>query len=116
MKCENCPVAAERGVCLGETIPRLCILARTRGDYRLQLIRLAREAALRPGMRARDLQEILTEVSNCPHRGALLPLPLQPECGCSELTECRVGRGAHPGRVTLHDCLACLTYKRDREA
>jgi glycosyltransferase involved in cell wall biosynthesis len=46
----------------------------------------------------------------CPHRGPVLPLSMQPSCGCAskELSECRAGKGAAPGRVTLRDCLACV--------
>lgn len=48
-------------------------------------------------------------VNNCPSRGPVLPISMQDDCGCrgKELTECREGRGAIPGRVTLRDCLAC---------
>ena len=48
-------------------------------------------------------------VNACPDRGGVLPISLQPDCGCQggELSECRASKGAIPGRVTLQDCLAC---------
>jgi hypothetical protein len=48
-------------------------------------------------------------VNACPSRGPVLPISLQDDCGCrgKELSECREGRGAIPGRVTLRDCLNC---------
>jgi hypothetical protein len=106
MICATCPVGA--GACLGESVPRLCFLARTRADYRLQLVRTALESAPAASGAAIDLSSALGAVSACPHRGPVLPVSLQPECGCSELSECRAGRGLVPGRVTLLDCLACV--------
>ncbi len=106
MKCATCPVGA--GACLGESVPRLCFLARTRADYRLQLLRTAVESAPAASDKAIDLSAALGAVSACPHRGPVLPVSLQPECGCSELSKCRAGRGLVPGRVTLPDCLACV--------
>lgn len=52
---------------------------------------------------------VLAAVAACPDRGSVLPAALQPEgcSGCAELTECRAGRGATPGRVTLEECVAC---------
>jgi hypothetical protein len=50
----------------------------------------------------------LALVRECPDRGGVLPVSLQPECGCAELTECRRGRGRRPGRVTLDECLECV--------
>lgn len=52
-------------------------------------------------------QEVLEAVRRCPDRGRVLPHSLQPECGCAELTECRAGRGARPGAVTLIECVQC---------
>jgi hypothetical protein len=52
----------------------------------------------------------LGRVRDCPDRGPVLPLSQQPVGCCgggAELTECRAGKGATPGRVTLRDCLAC---------
>lgn len=106
MKCATCPVAA--GACLGESVPRLCVLARTRSDYRRQLVRTAVASAPAASDEAIDLSAALGAISACPHRGPVLPLSLQPECGCSELSECRAGRGLVPGRVTLTDCLECV--------
>jgi hypothetical protein len=61
----------------------------------------------------RDLhQEALRSVMACPDRGPVLPVSLQPECGmCGELTECRAGKGQLPGRVTLDDCLHCVSIQ-----
>ena len=104
MKCDCCPVSV--GICLGETVPRLCILAKTRDDYRRQLVHLAQ--ANTTNSPPLSLHILLEAVSQCPYRGDVLPPVLQPECGCSELTECRAGRGAYAGRVTMSDCLACM--------
>ncbi|WP_435005149.1 glycosyltransferase [Tundrisphaera lichenicola] len=51
----------------------------------------------------------LARVAACPDRGGVLPLSMQDDCGCAgrELSECRAGRGAIPGRVTLRECIAC---------
>jgi len=107
LRCAGCPVPAGSS-CLGEAVPRLCELARARDDYRRQL---ARHAARTPAAAApastSDLAVILAAVNACPDRGGALPVALQPECGCAELTECRAGLGSRPGRVTLADCLAC---------
>jgi hypothetical protein len=51
----------------------------------------------------------LALVAACPDRGSVLPVSQQPECGCAELTECRRGKGARPGAVTLSECLACVS-------
>jgi hypothetical protein len=56
-----------------------------------------------------SLASELAKVAACLRRGPVLPHSLQAECGCAELTECREGRGVHPGRVTLRDCLACVS-------
>jgi hypothetical protein len=56
----------------------------------------------------------LALVAQCPDRGSVLPVSLQPACGCAELTECRRGRGKRPGSVTLADCLACVTTRDTR--
>jgi hypothetical protein len=56
-------------------------------------------------------RQVLAAVMACPDRGSVLPVGLQPECGCAELTECRAGHGAMPGRVTTADCVACR-YRR----
>lgn len=50
---------------------------------------------------------LLARVAACPDRGPVLPVGLQPDCRCAELSECRAGRGAVPGRVALGDCLQC---------
>jgi hypothetical protein len=106
MRCATCPVV--RGDCLGETVPRLCELARDRDDYRRLLVARAigaeppRSAPVVASRRTLDL------VSSCPDRGPVLPVSLQPECGCAELSECRAGKGTPAGRVTLRNCLACV--------
>lgn len=55
-------------------------------------------------------QRVVREkVLACPDRGGILPISMQPEnCRkCGEKSECRAGKGAIPGRVTLRDCFAC---------
>lgn len=59
---------------------------------------------------ASRIVEALDLVTNCPHRGSVLPHPKQTEgCGCGEKTECRHGEPA-----TLADCLRCVTGQRPR--
>jgi hypothetical protein len=54
----------------------------------------------------------LALVRDCPDRGSVLPHTLQRECGCGgELTECRAGKGKIPGRVTLAQCLECVSTR-----
>ena len=106
MKCETCP--APVGTCLGESVPRLCDLASSREDYRRHLARLAEGEAGEPSGRTFTIEAVLSRVSACPDRGQVLPPGEQPECGCSERTECRAGRGVPSGSVTLPDCLACV--------
>lgn len=52
---------------------------------------------------------ILIGVAECPHRGGVLAISFQPECGCQELTECRLGKGAPKPGVTLAECIACIS-------
>jgi hypothetical protein len=52
-------------------------------------------------------EAVLAAVARCPDRGDVLPVSLQPECGCAELTRCRAGLGAVPGSVTTADCVRC---------
>lgn len=108
MKCAHCPV--EGSACLGERAGRLCQLASTRPDYRRLLVEQARGAA-GAGPAASSLDALLAEVSGCRDRGPTLPHSAQAGCGCGELTECRAGRGRVPGRVTLSDCLACVSCR-----
>jgi hypothetical protein len=61
-----------------------------------------------------ELRDVLASVASCPHRGGVLPVSLQPECGCAELTECRAGKGTIKGVVALGDCLACEVTRRAR--
>jgi glycosyltransferase involved in cell wall biosynthesis len=49
-------------------------------------------------------------VLGCPHRGNVLPVSEQPECGCGELSECRDGHGTIPGRVSVRECLDCTGH------
>ena len=106
MKCSTCP--ATQGPCPGEVAARVCELARTREDYRRLLSGAPRGAKPeRPAPVPAD-RRTLDLVSVCPDRGPILSVSLQPACGCAELSECRAGRGATPGRVTLHDCLTCV--------
>jgi hypothetical protein len=106
VKCPHCPVPG--GNCLGERAARLCELAATRPDYRRLLVDRAREVAA-TGEQPPSLDAMLAAVSACRHRGRTLPHSIQAECGCGELTECRSGRGKVTGRVTLRDCLACIS-------
>ena len=108
VKCDHCPVA--EGPCIGERASRLCELAATRPDYRRLLVEQARRIS-EVGGRAPTLDDLLGAVATCPHRGSVLPHRLQAECGCGELTHCRAGRGANPGRVTLRHCLACVSTR-----
>ena len=107
VKCDRCPVTS--GVCLGEQVPRLCVLARTRLDYRNLLVERARTLGRTTTPAASNLAERLAAVRSCPHRGEVLPHTLQPDCGCAELSRCRADRGDPPGRATLDDCLLCVS-------
>src|SRR5579883_1497621 len=106
MRCSTCPVT--QGTCLGESVPRLCLLAKTRKDYRRELIQRCDPPIPSHPTRTMDIGEVLAAISSCPDRGNVLPPSQQPECGCSELSECRAGRGRTPGLVTLPDCVACV--------
>jgi hypothetical protein len=109
MKCSGCPV--ETGLCLGESVSRLCELAQTRPDYRALLAGQRHPEASPP--RPMDLNSALARISSCADRGRVLPLGEQPECGCAELTECRKGRGRLAGKVTMGDCLSCVAQLAD---
>ena len=108
MRCSHCPV--EEGACLGERTSRLCKLASTRPDYRRLLVEQARQV-VKAGGRIPSLNELLGLVATCRHRGTILPHRLQVGCGCGELTHCGDGRGQISGRVTLRDCLACVSAR-----
>jgi hypothetical protein len=114
MRCAFCPVVAESQPCLGESIPRLCVLAKTRNDYRRHLARLAYESDRQPARHAYDLADVLAEVAVCEDRGSILPTSFQPECGCSELTECLAPSTPGGRQVTLQDCLACVVARREQ--
>ncbi len=85
MRCGSCPFPIAT-LCLGETQFELCATPKP------------------PGPTDREL---LPSVASCPDRGSVLPVSVQAECGCAELTKCGAGRGRLPGRVTLRECLAC---------
>lgn len=79
---------------------------------RLGPVRFGREwtdliVSLAPPSRA----ELLSRVRECPSRGGVLPISMQPEgCQkCGEKSECRSGRGEIPGRVSLRECLECVS-------
>ena len=57
------------------------------------------------------LDTLLAAVAACRHRGPTLPHSAQAECGCGELSGCCAGRGKVIGRVTLRDCLACVSTR-----
>lgn len=64
-----------------------------------------------------NIRMVLTAIMACPDRGSVLPIRLQCET-CQhgvELTECRAGKGATPGRVTTGDCTACRYEFLDRQ-
>ncbi len=84
------------------------MLAKTRPDYRNELVRIAETTPRDFTRHTFDLDSVLAGIGSCENRGSVLPFSLQPECGCAELTECREGRGARTGRVTLQDCIACV--------
>ncbi len=110
LKCPTCPVTS--GICLGETVSRLCCLARSREDYRRLLVTMAAGDVLAETPPGDAGLKALGLVSACPARGSVLPLKFQPECGCAELSECRRDKGKSPGRVTLRECLACVEMPR----
>ena len=61
-----------------------------------------------------SIRAMLARVNVCPHRGSVLPLSLQSQedCRCGEVSECRTGQGTIPGRVTLRECLACVSVSQ----
>jgi len=104
----NCPRKAgarcPTSPCPGASDPGVCAHVAALDAWRAlsddeQATRSARRPAIDPAVR--------DAVNACPHRGPVLPVSQQPECGCAELSECRSGRGARPGRVTLRECLDC---------
>lgn len=59
--------------------------------------------------------QVIKRVNECEHRGPEGGLALTEDerscCGGgAERTECRAGKGARPGRVTLRECLACAGH------
>ena len=50
---------------------------------------------------------LLACVRACPHRGSVLPVSMQPGCGCRELTACSLPTNAG-GSATLAECVKCV--------
>ena len=70
----------------------------------------AEEQAARLGTPRPSIDPAVRDAVNaCQDRGPVLPISMQDDCGCQgkELSECRRGKGAIEGRVTLRDCLDC---------
>jgi hypothetical protein len=99
-RCAICPVPGG-SACVLYGLPHLCVS----DEHRRMAVRLAGAEAARP----RADGATLARVRECPHRGGVLPVSRQAECGCGELTECRAGKGRTPGAVTLDECLGCVT-------
>src|SRR5438309_1573540 len=108
MKCSTCPVPFR--ACLGESVPRVCQLVLTRSDYRRFILEKPPEAPP-DAPRLLDMQEVFGLIKSCPYRGSVLPISIQPSCGCSELSECGLRKGNTPGRVSLGDCMRCVVSK-----
>jgi hypothetical protein len=101
MRCPNFP-DLEQSECFG------CVRGRCAAPTAALLVHI--DARNRAGGWSRPSDPRLALVASCPDRGSVLPHTLQLECGCGgELTECRAGRGKVAGRVTLRDCLVCVT-------
>ena len=107
----SCPRSAEvrcpQDACPGETDPGVCRhLARLDAWRKMT----TEEQSSRLGTPRPAIDPAVRDAVNaCTHRGPVLPISLQDDCGClgKELSECRAGEGAIAGRVTLRDCLAC---------
>lgn len=102
MRCPDCRHTAENA-CLGERLPRLC----GRADYAGYLAAAPDPATADAVAAVAARNGLLARVAACPDRGSVLPVSLQAECGCGELSECRAGRGSVSGRVTLQNCMDC---------
>jgi hypothetical protein len=113
--CEGCPRIAARKPppCPAQTVGGgvMCRLARDGVEpYKRNVIHGLNHT--RPASRPLEVKpdpRILIGVAECPHRGGVLPVSFQPECGCRELTECRLGKGAPRPGVTLAECIACIS-------
>jgi hypothetical protein len=105
MRCPSCPIGD--AACLGEPIPRLCVIAASRGGDPVRILAQPNGVELPPPVRPVDLGEILARIGACPDRGETLSHHEQPGCGCSEFNACGRGRGDEPGRVILRDCIVC---------
>jgi hypothetical protein len=93
-----CPGTADPGVCSHfEGLGAWRIMSTEEQVGRLNSPRTSVDPAVRDA------------VNRCSSRGSVLPISMQDDCGClgKERTECRAGRGAVPGRVTLRECLDC---------
>jgi hypothetical protein len=113
--CEGCPRAA-RGKpmpCPGQSVGGGILCMRAKEGIELYKYKVIYGlSASRPSSRppeSRPDPRILIAVAECPHRGGVLPVSFQPECGCRELTECRLGKGAPRPGVTLAECIACIS-------
>lgn len=101
---QPCPMTS----CRGREEPAACDSWRRLNAWRAvphadQAARAEASTRTRLDPRLRDA------VLACPDRGSVLPISQQDDCGCRgrELTECRAGQGALPGRVTLAECFEC---------
>jgi len=119
-RCDACPVPASvacKGDCAaigrGEPLAIYLAVARSEGGPGVERMWPGHPIAKAFGPTPPQVDRAsLALVSACPHRGPVLPVSRQPECGCAELTECRAGKGKRPGAVTLAECLACVRADR----
>ena len=116
-RCARSDQACPADPCRGATEPAACdhwrrLLAWRAVPAAEQVARAGAASRVALDPRVRDA------VNACPDRGPVLPISQQDDCGCRgrELTECRAGRGARPGRATLADCLACRAASLGLEA
>ena len=91
----RCPGRKDKGVC--DLLTKLAVWRATALD----------DQTKRMGSAVDEIKRLLPLVAACPDRGSVLPVSIQAECGCGELSECRAGKGNYPGRVTLQDCIDC---------
>jgi len=107
----RCPVApavqCPKSPCPGAADPAICAYLMALAAWRA--VPSGQQEAPDPAVRPAIDPAIRDAVNACPDRGPVLPLSEQDDCGCRgrELTGCRAGKGARPGRVTLRDCLDC---------
>jgi hypothetical protein len=104
MRCPTCPVRDGLD-CLGDDPLNsgMCGRARTDELFRRSLVRRSVVLAAWPVVLA------------CPHRGGVLGVSRQVDCGCvgTELTEClaRHGPSSRPDAVTIDECTECVRPK-----